>query len=91
MGTYGEEQERVRPVHEMAARINAGRKPKFGDAMRNLWASDGNPTRDAKFVRLVSKTGRCNPGEWYEMTDGAGKFWQSNGLAMVFIDQLEAP
>lgn len=29
-----------------ALRINAGRKPKFGDLMRNPWASESNPIRD---------------------------------------------
>lgn len=81
-------QERQREMRELAAKVNAGRKPEFGDLMMNPWASDGNPHRDGFFVRVTSKTGRVNPGIWYEMTDRKGSFWEVNGNTMMFCDNL---
>lgn len=69
-----------------ALRVNAGRKPKFGDLMRNPWAGEGNPTRDGYFVRAKTVTGRFNPGLWYEFTDGNGKFWESSGKCAMFVE-----
>lgn len=61
-----------------ALRINAGRKPKFGDLMRNPWASDTNPHRDAYFVR--------KDGRYYEFTDKKGEFWKTSAKYAIFID-----
>lgn len=69
-----------------ALRINAGRKPKFGDLMRNPWASDGNPQRDGYFVRERHQSGAFNPGHYYEFTDKRGKFWETRAKYAFFID-----
>jgi hypothetical protein len=82
-------EERRKAMNEMAARINAGRKPKFGDLMCNLWAGDTNPNKFGMFVRQRRVTGRMNPGLWFELTDGSGKFWETNGEATVFASHLK--
>jgi hypothetical protein len=41
-------------------------QPKFGDPVINLDASEENPTRYGFFVRVVRRTGRLNPGTWWE-------------------------
>ncbi|HAT3689243.1 TPA: hypothetical protein I8574_004895 [Citrobacter freundii] len=73
-------------IHEEAAKLNAGRKPQFGDKMRNLVAGEGNPRRDAYFVKQKTVTGRLNSGKWYTMTDGKGSFWDSCPKGLIFID-----
>ena len=70
-----------------ALRINAGRKPKFGDLMRNPWASERNPQRDGYFVRKRSQGGTFNPGEYYEFTDKNGKFWETEAKYAFFIGE----
>lgn len=50
--------------------------PAFGDRIRGIWAGEKNPQRDGMYVRTVRRTGRCNPGTFYELTDGKGRFWQ---------------
>lgn len=82
--------ERRAAIEADAVRINAGRKPKFGDWMRNPWAGESNPQRDGMFVRAGRNTGRCNPGPWYEFTDGKGEFWQMNTKSVFFIDTPRA-
>ncbi|WP_202926137.1 hypothetical protein [Photorhabdus laumondii] len=72
-----------------AEKINNGRKPAFGDHMRNPWASKNNPHRDGYFVKARRATGKFNPGLWYQMTDKKGKFWEINGRYAVFIDHSE--
>lgn len=62
------------------------RTPKFGEWMRGIWASEKNPIRDGQYVRTVKRTGRLNPGTFYELTDGKGKFWNFPANATVFID-----
>ncbi|WP_323870033.1 hypothetical protein [Xenorhabdus szentirmaii] len=74
---------------EEAVRINNGRKPEFGDYMRNPWAGEGNPHRDGYFVKSKRVTGKLNPGLWYQMTDKKGKFWEIDGQYAMFIDHLE--
>ncbi len=74
-------------IHEKAATINAGRKPKFGDKMRNLVAGEDNPRRDAWFVKQKRVTGRMNPGLWYTMTDRKGNFLDSCPKGLIFIDE----
>jgi hypothetical protein len=83
-----EPRDREKAMHELAKKINDGRKPEFGDPMRNPWAGESNPTRDAYFVKSKVVTGRMNPGLWYQMTDKKGKFWDSDGKSLVFIDHL---
>lgn len=73
-------------IHEEAERLNAGRNPQFGDKMRNLVAGEGNPRRDAYFVKQKTVTGRLNPGTWYTMTDRKGNFWDSCPKELIFID-----
>lgn len=74
-------------IHEKAAAINAGRKPQFGDKMRNLVAYEDNPRRDAYFVKQKRVTGRMNPGLWYTMTERKGNFWDSCPKGLIFIDE----
>lgn len=50
--------------------------PRFGDLVTNLMASPENPTRTGRFVKAGRRTGRMNPGPWWELTDGRGNFWQ---------------
>lgn len=50
--------------------------PKFGEWLRGIYASERNPLRDGMYVRTIRRTGRCNPGTFYELTDGNGKFWK---------------
>lgn len=76
-------------MRERVAAINAGRSPVFGDRMRNLWAGEKNPQRDAIYVRTIRRTGRCNPGTWLQMTDGKGGFWEQDSRGTVFIDHIE--
>ena len=52
--------------------------PKFGDRIKNPWASDDNPTKVGIFVRQFRRTGKLNPGTIWEFTDGNGKFWEIN-------------
>lgn len=65
------------------------RKPKFGDWMRNAMCTDSNPRHTAQFVRIISITGRVNPGTWYQMTDGEGDFWLSDPQSLEFMYTLE--
>lgn len=81
-------QERQQAMRELAEKVNAGRKPEFGDLMMNPWAGDANPRHIANFVREIRKTGRVNPGLWYEMTDRNGNFWEVGGNTMIFLDHL---
>ena len=61
------------------------RAPRFGEMLRGVWASEGNPHRDGMFVRTVRKTGRMNPGIWHELTDGKGAFWRYEAKSTVFL------
>lgn len=82
---------RIAEVERASAEINKGRKPKFGDRMRNPWAGEINPHRDGFFVKATRRTGKFNPGLWYQMTDGKGEFWESNGKSMFFLDAIKEP
>ena len=54
-------------------------KPQFGDVVENLMASERNPLRVGRFVRVVDRRRRrMNPGLFWEVTDGKGEFWLSN-------------
>lgn len=61
------------------------RKPQFGEWMRGVWASEGNPKRDGMYVETRVRNGRCNPGTWYRLTDGHGQFWEYEAKATVFL------
>lgn len=80
--------ERQKDMEAAARAHNGNRKPQFGDSMRNPWAGEGNPYRDGYFVREKRVTGSFNPGLWYQMTDGQGAFWETNGKVAMF---REAP
>ena len=62
------------------------RKPRFGERIRGIYASESNPQRDGMYVRTIRRTGRMNPGTWYELTDGKGNFWQYESKSAVFLD-----
>lgn len=81
--------QREQELEAEALRINAGRKPKFGDRMRNPWASESNPTRDGYFVQRKQSTPRYG-GPTYELTDGNGKFWKTSAKYAFFIDDARA-
>lgn len=49
--------------------------PTFGDVIENGWASQDNPKRYGFFVRQGCRRGKMNPGPFYVLTDGWGKFW----------------
>lgn len=49
--------------------------PKFGEPVENTYASLSNPTRVGLFVKSGRRTGRLNPGVYWTLTDGRGKFW----------------
>jgi len=66
--------------------VGTDRTPKFGEWLRGIWASPRNPHRDGMYVRTVRRTGRLNPGVWYELTDGKGAFWQYEAKGAVFIE-----
>jgi hypothetical protein len=60
----------------MAAEMSREGMPVFGEWFRGIWAGENNPLRDGRYVRTIRRTGRCNPGTFYELTDGKGRFWQ---------------
>jgi hypothetical protein len=65
--------------------VGDSRTPMFGDWLRGIWAGSANPQRDGRYVRTVRRTGRMNPGTFYELTDGRGSFWQYPATSTVFI------
>lgn len=77
----------IEEIHQEAEKLRNGRKPQFGDKMRNLVAGEGNPRRDAYFVKQKRVTGRMNPGIWYTMTDKKGHFWDACPKGLVFIEE----
>jgi len=62
------------------------REPVFGDLMRGVHASADNPQRDGYYVRTICRTGRLNPGKFYELTDKRGRFWRYPSKGVVFVD-----
>lgn len=62
-------------------------RPKFGDWIRGIYASERNPNRDGMYVRTIRRTGRLNPGVYYELTDGNGRFWQFLACETIFINK----
>lgn len=73
---------------EFAKTVNKGRKPQFGDRMRNPWAGDKNQTRDGVFVKSGHRSGMVNHGSWYQFTDCNGKFWETRTNCVLFIDHI---
>lgn len=61
------------------------RIPVFGEWMRGIWASDQNPQRDGMYVKTIRRSGRFNPGTFYELTNGRGSFWTYPDASTVFI------
>ena len=66
------------------------REPKFGDWLRGIYASERNPTRDGMYVRTIRRTGKLNPGKFYELTDGNGLFWQYPAQSVERLDRTIA-
>jgi len=67
-------------------------KPKFGDRMRGTYASVKNPQRDGFYVRTIRRRGKMNAGTFYELTDGAGNFWEYPVESTIMRDtRTEAP
>lgn len=64
-------------------------EPEFGERLRGIYAGEGNPHREGFYVRTVRRTGRLNPGKFYELTDKKGHFWQYPASAVVFLDRAE--
>lgn len=60
--------------------------PKLGAIVTNRLASTGNPTRTGYFIRAGRTTGRMNPGVWWEITDGRGRFWKLSPDAHHLLD-----
>lgn len=50
--------------------------PQFGDTIRGIWAGTINPHRDGFYLRTVRRSGRFNPGTFYELTDQQGDRWE---------------
>jgi len=61
------------------------RQPKLGEWLRGIYASESNPIRDGMYVETIRRTGRLNPGVWYRLTDGKGKFWEFEAKNTVFL------
>jgi hypothetical protein len=68
-----------------AGPVGDSRKPVFGEWLRGIWAGDKNPHRDGQYVRTIRRTGRFNPGTFYELTNGRGAFWEYPAESTVFI------
>lgn len=60
--------------------------PRFGDRVLNTNAGEGNPLREAFFIRVVTTSGRLNKGTWYECTDGMGNVWQQSPGATKVLE-----
>lgn len=57
--------------------------PTFGDQLLNIFAGESNPHRIGIFVRVRRiPRGRVNAGTWWQMTDGKGRFWDTDPRAM---------
>lgn len=50
--------------------------PDFGATVVNNLASHDNPHRVGRFVRVIRRRGRMNPGVWWQLTNGRGVFWE---------------
>lgn len=64
--------------------------PTFGQRFTNEVASDDNPTKHGMFVETITRAhGQMNPGTWWRLTDGRGRFWESRpeNLAPCHLDE----
>lgn len=61
------------------------RQPKLRDWMRGIYASPDNPIRDGMYVETIVRMGRLNPGKFYRLTNGKGKFWMYPAHATIFL------
>ncbi|MFP5513276.1 MAG: hypothetical protein ACLGJC_09370, partial [Alphaproteobacteria bacterium] len=50
-------------------------KYKFGDRIEMIAASHDNPHKFGFFIRRIHRSGRMNPGAFFEVTDGNGEVW----------------
>lgn len=88
--THGEE--RARRDARMTEMIAATgyergdlRVPIFGEQIMGIWASETNPQRVGRYVETIRRTGRLNPGVWYRLTDGRGRFWMYEASQTLFV------
>ena len=87
---YGEEKERrEQRMAEMVAKTGYergdSRAPIFGEAIMGIWASKENPIRIGQYVETRRRTGKLNPGTYYRLTDGKGKFWEFEANQTLFV------
>lgn len=66
-------------------------EPEFGERLRGVYASKDNPIRDGYYVKTVVRTGRLNPGTFYQLTDKKGKFWSYPAAGVIFLDRQPDP
>jgi hypothetical protein len=62
-------------------------EPEFGERIRGNYASVDNPIREGYYVRTIIRTGRLNPGKWYQLTDRKGRFWNFMASEVSFPDR----
>jgi len=58
-------------------------EPFFGQWLRGIYADEECLWREGMFVETIYRTGVLNPGKFYRLTDGAGKFWEFQADATV--------
>lgn len=64
------------------------RSPIFGvTKLRNPYVSETNPQRDGVYVETIRRTGRLNPGTYYRLTDGNGKFWEIPAKTALLVEE----
>ena len=51
-------------------------KPRFGEVIKGIYASNSNPQQYGYYVETIKRSGCMNPGTYYRCTDGNGKFWE---------------
>lgn len=68
---------------------NKKQKPKFGDRVRGIYASESNPQRDGYFVEeLRHKVGPYSYENTYRITDGNGNFWEYPPESTILINEI---
>lgn len=67
-----------------------GNQPSFGERLRGIYASADNPIRDGFYVKTIHRSGRVNPGKFYQLTDRKGKFWSYPAECVIFLDRQPA-
>lgn len=88
--TYGEEKARrqqrmAEAIAETGYERGDSRAPRFGESIMGIWASEDNPIRIGQYVETRRRTGRLNPGTWYRLTNGKGKFWEFEASQTLFV------